>query len=44
MVYRITGGIFLILLSFNMLGVTAIPQQITGVFGLIAGIALLAGV
>jgi len=44
MVYKITGGIFLILLGISLLGIAGVPDVITGVFGLIAGIALLAGV
>ncbi len=44
MVYRITGGIFLVLLGISMLGITALPDGIIGVFGLIAGIALLVGI
>lgn len=43
MVYRITGGIFFVLLAAEMLGLVGVPKVVTGVFGLIAGIALLAG-
>lgn len=43
MIYKITGGIFLILLSIQMLGFVSLSETLIGVFGLIAGIALLAG-
>lgn len=43
MVYRITGGIALGILGLTTLGLTAIPAVVTGIFLLIAGIALLAG-
>jgi hypothetical protein len=44
MVYRITGGIFLLLTGLIAIGITAIPAVLVGVLALIAGIALLAGV
>lgn len=43
MVYKIAGGVGLTLLGLSMLGLTAVPQVLTGVLLLIAGIALLAG-
>lgn len=43
MVYRITGGIFLLLTGLTMLGITTIPTIFIGVCALIAGIALLGG-
>lgn len=42
MVYKIAGGIGLTLLGITMLGID-IPEQITGISLLIAGVALLAG-
>jgi hypothetical protein len=44
MVYRITGGIGLLLLGLTMVSGGAIPTAITGVFLLVAGITLLDGV
>lgn len=44
MVYRITGGIAFLLIGLTYLGVAAIPSSVTGVFTLIAGIALLVGI
>ena len=44
MVYRITGGLFLLCLGLNMLGVAVIGGTVVGVLGVVAGIALLAGV
>lgn len=43
MVFRITGGIGLLLLGLQMVGVAAIPSLIIGVLLLVAGIALIAG-
>lgn len=43
MVYRVAGGIFLLLLGLDFLGVGGVPSTITGIVGVIAGIALLAG-
>lgn len=44
MIYRISGGIGLLLLGLSTLGVAAIPGAIIGVCLLVAGIALLAGI
>jgi hypothetical protein len=44
MVYRIAGGVFLLLLGLHDLGLTQIPLVIIAVCALVAGIALLAGV
>lgn len=43
MVYRICGGIGITLLALSMLGVHTFGDQIAGIFLLIGGIALLAG-
>lgn len=43
MVYRICGGIGLTLLGLSVVGI-AIPTIFTGVFLIIGGIALLAGI
>ncbi len=43
MIYRITGGIGLTLLGLASLGV-AVPALVTGIFLLVGGIALLAGI
>lgn len=42
MVYRIAGGIFLTLLGLQFFGIS-IPPSIMGVIGILAGVALLAG-
>jgi len=44
MIYKIAGGIFLLLLGISLVGVTVIPSLITGIFGIVAGIALLSGI
>jgi hypothetical protein len=44
MVYRICGGIGLTLLGASMLGLVGIPTILTGIFLLVGGVALLAGV
>lgn len=44
MVYRICAGIGLTLLAAGMIGLHGIPAIVTGIFLLIGGIALLAGV
>lgn len=44
MVYKICGGIGLILLGAGMLGFNGFPDVVTGIFLFIAGIALLAGI
>ncbi len=43
MVFKITGGIFLILYGISALGLS-VPEVIIAIFALIAGIALIAGV
>ncbi len=43
MVYKIAGGIGLILLGLGMAGIGGIPHALTGIVLAIAGIALLAG-
>ena len=43
MVFRICGGIAFLFLGLGMLGIAKLPDAVTGVFLLIAGIALLAG-
>lgn len=42
-IYRIAGGIGIILLALPLLGILAVPSLVTGLFLLVAGIALLAG-
>lgn len=44
MVYRISGGIFLTLLGLAMVGISPLSQEVVGIIGIIAGIALLAGI
>jgi hypothetical protein len=44
MVFRIGGGIFLILTGVAAIGVVGIPPVIIGVCAIVAGVALLAGV
>lgn len=43
MVYRICGGIAFLLLGLSAVGIAQVPEYLTGVFLIIAGIALLAG-
>lgn len=43
MVYRICGGIAFLLLGLSETGLVTLPPIITGIFLIIAGIALLAG-
>lgn len=43
MVYRVIGGIFLVLLGLSMCGVHVLTDLVIGILGVIAGIALLAG-
>lgn len=42
-VWRIVGGIFITLLGLGLCGVHILPNLATGILGVIAGIALLAG-
>ena len=42
MVYRLAGGLFLLLTGFSLLGIVSLPMLI-GVTALVAGIALLGG-
>lgn len=42
--FRIAGGIFIILLGVSYLGVYTAPSAVLGVIGVIAGVALLAGI
>lgn len=44
MLYRICGGIFFLLMAISLLGFGAVPNLVTGVFALLAGIGLLAGI
>jgi len=44
MVYRITGGITFLLLGLQAFGVGVIPGVIVGIFALVTGVSLLAGV
>ena len=44
MVFRITGGLFLLCLGLQTLGLVSVGATVLGILGLIAGIALLAGV
>lgn len=44
MIYRISGGIFLILLALSMFGITIVPNPFIAIFGFVAGVALLIGV
>lgn len=43
MVFRITGGIWLLLMGLEQTGILSVPVLALGVLGLVAGIALLAG-
>jgi len=43
MVFKIVGGIFLILLGVSMAGWASIPSTVLGILGVITGMALLAG-
>lgn len=43
MVYRVCGGIGLLLLGIGAIGMNNIPAPLIGVFLVIGGIALLAG-
>lgn len=43
MVYRIAGGIFILLLALGMIGFDPVSENIIGTVGIVAGIALLAG-
>lgn len=43
MIWRIAGGLFLLFYGLTAVGVPGIPTNITGILGIIAGIALLAG-
>lgn len=43
MLYRISGGIFFLLLGVTQCGFSMIPLFVIGIFGIIAGIALLFG-
>ena len=43
MVYRIAGGIFFILIALEYFGFGQIPKVVTGIFALLAGVALLLG-
>jgi hypothetical protein len=44
MIYRIAGGIFLILTGLAAIGFIGVPAAIIGLCAIVAGIALLAGV
>lgn len=44
MVYRIIGGIFIVLLAVSLGGWAAVSDNLLGVLGVIAGVALLAGI
>ncbi len=44
MIYRIFGGITFILISLDAFGVPNLPKIVLGIFALVAGIALLAGI
>jgi hypothetical protein len=44
MIFRIFGGVTLILISLEAFGVQNVPKIVLGIFALVAGIALLAGV
>lgn len=44
MVYRITGGIFFLCLGLSMAGIAHLESSLIGVVGIIAGLALLAGI
>jgi hypothetical protein len=43
MVYRIVGGIFLLVFGLSLCGVTIVSGMVMGILGIIAGVALLAG-
>lgn len=43
MTYRIVGGIFLVLLGVSITGFANVNQTLLGTLGIIAGIALVAG-
>lgn len=44
MIFRISGGIFLILVAVTYFGFFAVPALLLGIAAGVAGIALLAGV
>lgn len=44
MLFRICGGLGLLMLGINMLGIAGIPQQLTGALLFIGAIGLLAGI
>ena len=44
MLYRITGGLFLLALGANYLVHTGLSPIVLGILGVVAGVALLAGV
>ena len=44
MLWRLAGGLGLLLLGLGMLGLPGIPKAITGALILVGGIALLAGI
>lgn len=43
MIFKITVGIYLVLIGLSSLGIYSAPTQLTGVLALIGGTALLAG-
>lgn len=44
MIYRIAGGIWILLMGLTQCGIVGVPLIVLGIFGIIAGIALLAGI
>ena len=44
MLFRITGGLFLLALAVAYLDIWAVPAPVLGVLALLAGIGLLAGI
>jgi hypothetical protein len=44
MIYRVAGGVWILLMGIQQCGVVSIPTLVLGIFGIIAGIALLAGI
>ena len=43
MIFRIAGGIWILLMGISQSGIYTVPPLVLGIFAIIAGIALLAG-
>ncbi len=44
MIYRIFGGIAFVLIALNAFGIASVPAIVLGIFSIVAGVALLAGI